>query len=123
MRHNRGLREAVAVAEPAHPALDLLQLVRREGRQKRGGAGRADAPAPRTSLEQILADEPTPDLAAQMVEEYQRLLAKLGSTELQQVAIWRMEGHSNEEIAAKLGCVPRTVERKLALIRTLWSEE
>ena len=27
------------------------------------------------------------------------------------------------EIAAQLGCSPRTVDRKLALIQTLWSEE
>jgi hypothetical protein len=34
-----------------------------------------------------------------------------------------MEGYGNEEIAAKLGCVPRTVERKLRLIRNLWAGE
>ena len=102
-----------------------LQLVRHEGRQKRGGTtyGAENLASDPTSLEQILSCEPTPDLAAQMVEEYQRLLAQLGSTELQAVAIWKMEGFTNGEIATKLGCVPRTVERKLALIRTLWDQE
>jgi DNA-directed RNA polymerase specialized sigma24 family protein len=38
------------------------------------------------------------------------------------VAVWKMEGYSNAEIAAKLPCVERTVERKLKLIRSLWQE-
>jgi DNA-binding CsgD family transcriptional regulator len=31
-----------------------------------------------------------------------------------------MEGYTNEEIAARLDCGVRTVERKLKLIRVLW---
>jgi DNA-binding CsgD family transcriptional regulator len=31
-----------------------------------------------------------------------------------------MEGYTTEEIAAKLDCAPRTVERKLRLIRGVW---
>jgi hypothetical protein len=34
-----------------------------------------------------------------------------------------MEGYTTEEIAAKLGYVPRTIERKLRLIRNLWENE
>jgi hypothetical protein len=34
-----------------------------------------------------------------------------------------MEGYTAEEIAAKLGCVPRTVKRKLRVIRDLWDQE
>ena len=33
------------------------------------------------------------------------------------VAIWKMEGYTNEEIAGRLKCATRTVERKLFLIR------
>ena len=58
-----------------------------------------------------------------MAEEYERLVARLGDADLRRVAVWKMEGYSNKEIATKLGCVPRTVERKLGLIRTLWSQE
>ena len=60
---------------------------------------------------------------AELADECQRLLDSLGSAELAQVALWKMEGYANEEIAAKLGCVPRTVERKLRLIRSLWADE
>jgi DNA-directed RNA polymerase specialized sigma24 family protein len=31
-----------------------------------------------------------------------------------------MEGQSVDEIATKLGCAPRSVKRKLQLIRTIW---
>jgi DNA-binding NarL/FixJ family response regulator len=33
-----------------------------------------------------------------------------------------MDGYSNEEIAQELGCVERTVERKLNVIRRVWQE-
>jgi len=36
------------------------------------------------------------------------------------VATWRMEGYATEEIAARLGCTTRTVQRKLDLIRRAW---
>jgi DNA-directed RNA polymerase specialized sigma24 family protein len=34
-----------------------------------------------------------------------------------------MEGQGHEEIAARLGCAARTVQRKLGRIRSLWSRE
>ena len=37
--------------------------------------------------------------------------------------LWKMEGYTVEEIAEKLGCVQRTVERKLRVIRGLWNPE
>jgi DNA-binding CsgD family transcriptional regulator len=39
------------------------------------------------------------------------------------VALWKMEGHTNEEIAAKLQRSAGTVERKLQLIRRIWEAE
>jgi RNA polymerase sigma factor (sigma-70 family) len=101
------------------------QLLRDEGRQKRGGTSRlADAAGEDGPLlEQALSREPSPELAAQMTEEYQRLLDQLGDEQLRQVAVWRMDGLSVEEIAAQLGCAPRTVKRKLHVIRNLWEHE
>jgi DNA-binding CsgD family transcriptional regulator len=40
---------------------------------------------------------------------------------LQELAVARMEGYSTEELAARQGIAPRTVERKLQKIRTLWA--
>jgi hypothetical protein len=39
------------------------------------------------------------------------------------VAIWKLEGYTNHEIAGKLECVDQTVERKLRTIRSIWSRE
>lgn len=113
-------------------ARKALQLQRHELRQKRGGGkvrgdsafpGGRDPASEEENLEQIISNEPTPEFAAQAAEEYQRLLAQLGDPDLCSIAVWKMEGYSNAEIAGRLGCVPRTVERKLDLIRTIWDQE
>jgi hypothetical protein len=31
-----------------------------------------------------------------------------------------MEGHTNQDIANRLGCVVETIERRLRLIRSIW---
>jgi RNA polymerase sigma factor (sigma-70 family) len=102
-------------------------LLRDEGRQKRGGKA---LPRPEPGLgtngegvEQILSREPAPEFAAQLVEEYERLLTKLGDHTLQTVVSLKMEGYTNEEIARKLDCTPRSVYRKLRIIRGVWETE
>jgi DNA-directed RNA polymerase specialized sigma24 family protein len=107
----------------SHKAIDL---VRYERRQKRGGgAVRGDSALDNGSsapagFQQIADPEPTPEFAAQMVEECERLLGML-APELRAIALCKMEGYTNQEIAAKLGCVARTVERKLRVIRSVWN--
>jgi len=109
-------------------AIDLRQ---KENRKKRGGGvihiGQGEAFAEGQDegdlLNQVVGREPTPDFAIQVAEECQRLLANLKDAELRQLALWKMEGYTNEEIAERLGVVVRTVERKLRLIRgLLWSQ-
>ena len=84
---------------------------------------RSQEKAGEIDLEQFLSEEPPPDLAAEMSDEYRRLLGQLNDTELQSIALWKVEGYTNEEIAGRLGCVVRSVERKLQRIRILWAEE
>jgi DNA-directed RNA polymerase specialized sigma24 family protein len=98
-------------------------LLRDEGRHKRGGSPAPAGEDQANLLEQIISREPTPELAAQMTEEYERLLHLLGDQQLRQVAVWRMEGHTVEEIAVRAGCAPRSVKRKLQVIRNLWEHE
>jgi RNA polymerase sigma factor (sigma-70 family) len=74
-------------------------------------------------VEQLLTREPTPEETAAMADECRRLLDLLEEPQLRQVALWKVEGYTNEEIAAMLDCVPRTVERKLRHIRFLWKQE
>ena len=103
----------------ARKAIDLVEHERRQKRRPPRGGAAAEAP----DLEEVIGREPSPEFAAQMAEECQALLARLGDPELHAVAVWKMEGYTNEEIAARLGCVPRTVERKLRVIRSIWSPE
>jgi RNA polymerase sigma factor (sigma-70 family) len=72
---------------------------------------------------QVLSREPTPDEAAALADECRRLLEALSEPDLRQIALWKVEGYTNEEISARLDCVPRTVERKLSRIRLLWQHE
>jgi DNA-directed RNA polymerase specialized sigma24 family protein len=100
---------------------------RRERRLKRGGGrvrseqelGRPDADGGGV-LDQVVGREPTPELAAMMAEQYLHLLGRLADETLRRIAAWKLEGDSNEEIAARLGCGVRTVERKLGVIRSCW---
>ncbi len=113
-------------------ARKAVSLVRYQNRKKRGGgkvqgesafldAG-GDGPAG-DGLAGFLSREPTPEIAAQFAEEYDRLLAKLHNPSLRTIALRTLEGHGAEEIARELGTSSRTVHRKLELIRALWAEE
>jgi DNA-directed RNA polymerase specialized sigma24 family protein len=94
-------------------------LVRDQHRQKRGGAA---APGD-VDWSAIVGDEPTPAFAAELADELQRQMDRLGDPGLRAIARAKLEGYTNDEIAAKLDCAPRTVERKLRLIRALWTGE
>jgi RNA polymerase sigma factor (sigma-70 family) len=99
-------------------------------RKKRGGGTESNAAGISTlaateeaALAQFVGDEPTPDFAVEVAEECGRLLDRLEDEKLRQVAVWKMEGYGNDEIADKLGCSRRTVARKLDAIRILWNDE
>ena len=72
---------------------------------------------------QLLTRDPTPEEAAELADECRHLLDSLQEPELRQIALWKVEGYTHEEIAARLDCVPRTIERKVSRIRLLWKHE
>jgi RNA polymerase sigma factor (sigma-70 family) len=74
-------------------------------------------------LAQILGREPSPEVAVIMADELQQSLGRLTDAELRTVAMCKLEGYTNNEIAAKLGCAESTVERRLRVIRTLWDDK
>lgn len=97
-----------------------LRRVRQALAQKRGGGrvksatdvGDGDLP-----LDEVLAVLPTHDTDL-ICEEL--LLALTDSA--RPFALLRIVGHTNAEIAGQLACTERKVERKLQLIRRLWTE-
>jgi len=112
-----------------------IDLRRSENRQRRGGdrsrSGAKSNPTPGQAEASFVSRVPdetlSPEMEAVMADECQRLFADLQDGELQAIAAAKMEGASNEEIAAQLKCSQRTVERRLRLIRDkwkrVWSEE
>jgi DNA-directed RNA polymerase specialized sigma24 family protein len=101
-----------------------INLAKHERRRSRGGGRlRVLSDLEGLELEGVIADVPTPELAAQFADECHRLLGGLSDATLRQVALWKMEGYTNAEIAGKLGCVTHTVERQLRSIREIWSED
>jgi RNA polymerase sigma factor (sigma-70 family) len=74
-------------------------------------------------LEQLLSREPAPEDAVELADECRRLLEQLDEPELRLIALLKVEGYTNDEIARMIDCVPRTVERKLNRIRLLWQAE
>jgi DNA-directed RNA polymerase specialized sigma24 family protein len=101
-------------------ARKAAKQVRQAGRRKRGGADPVDQPI---DAAELLSREPDPAFAAQVAEQFRNLLARLDDPQLETVALWRMDGFGVDEIAARLGCAPRSVKRKLQFIRTLWDGE
>lgn len=107
----------ITARKAAHHSRDARRL-------KRGGRnaeplGGDDEPR----LEEIISREPTPEFAAQAADECRRLFDLLGDTELETIARLKMEGYTVDQIAAQLGYVPRTIKRKMRLIRSLWQQE
>lgn len=101
---------------------DIADHVRADRRIKRGG-GDVRGESVFGSGEGIggVADHNVaPDLLVQIQEQYQQLLDTLPDDLLRTIAIRKMEGYRTPEIAAELGVTPRTIQRKLDLIRAHW---
>jgi DNA-directed RNA polymerase specialized sigma24 family protein len=71
-------------------------------------------------LGQVVDPALPPDLLLLAFDACQRLLDLLETDELRHVAVWKLAGHTNEAIAAKVGCSVATVERTLSHIRETW---
>jgi DNA-directed RNA polymerase specialized sigma24 family protein len=117
----------ILVTITARKAIDHLKRERslRRGSGRVIGEAAIDAADPEAGrwLEQVVGREPTPSFVAQVVDECRHLLEGLGDEDLRTVALLRMENYTNDQIAERLGCGLRSVERKLARIRARWLSE
>jgi DNA-directed RNA polymerase specialized sigma24 family protein len=74
-------------------------------------------------LNNVAGREPTPEFAELVSSECEDLLKRLGDEQLSEIALLKLQGFTNEEIAAQHQCAVRSVERKLGRIRSIWSVE
>jgi DNA-directed RNA polymerase specialized sigma24 family protein len=74
-------------------------------------------------IQKIFDTEPCPDEAAVLAEEMSRLLGLLTDRVMRDIAVRKLEGYTNKEIAKELNWSLATVERRLPLIREIWQRE
>lgn len=124
---DRGDLWRVLVTMTMRKAID--QQRRQSGKKRGGGKVRGESVFVKRSgepaspgLQQFGDTIPTPQMMVIIEEEGQRLLAALDDEKLRQIAIWRLEGFTNDEIAAKMSLTTRSIERKLQRIREKWSQ-
>ena len=106
-----------------------IDLINHEKAQKRGGGdvrhegslgGDSSAAAP---FDLLAAPEPTPEQVALVADECRRLLEVSEDDKLRALALAKMDGYTNEEIAKRTKCAVPTIERKLSRIRKIWLKE
>jgi RNA polymerase sigma factor (sigma-70 family) len=72
-------------------------------------------------LDEIVGREPSPELAAEVAEQLDSLLKALPSDDYRTIALKKLEGYTNAEIAKELDRTTKLVEFKLRCIRQTWS--
>ncbi len=93
-------------------------LVRDENRGKRSIAHTIhDSSLSQPLDESLAAAQQPPDATVLFAETFGEFLSLLGDGELEEIALAKMEGASNDEIARKIDRSIPTVERRLRLIR------
>jgi RNA polymerase sigma factor (sigma-70 family) len=105
--------------------------LRDQARKKRGAGLVAGESAfidlrgsdPGAGIDEVAGPAPTPEFAAEMIEAVDRLFDQLDDDDLRRIALHKLEGYTNEEIATKIGCAVPTVKRRLRLIRETWRME
>jgi DNA-directed RNA polymerase specialized sigma24 family protein len=86
-------------------------------------SGAVESEDSQDQLNALLSREPDPRTAAECADQMQLLLESLKHDDLKQIALLKMEGFTNLEIASTFSCSCTSVERKLRTIRSIWSSE
>jgi RNA polymerase sigma factor (sigma-70 family) len=94
---------------------------RRDIAREQTMADRDESGSAQWALEQMDAAGPSPAEAVLLNEALERRLEALADPELRKIALWRLEGYTNREIADQLDCTERSVERRLERIRSKWT--
>ena len=110
-----------------HRAFDAIRKLN----SQRRGAGRvrgesvfvgSSANRQHAGIAEIPDEQPSPEFADCMAEEYQHLMARLEDDGLRKIAGLVMAGYSTAEIAEKINRTQRTVQRRIKMIQQVWSD-
>lgn len=107
-------------------ARKVIDKRRRDGRQRRGGTvaiHSLDGDQDNSAIEEAIGSEPSPQMVLMVQEAVEQLFSHLGVGQLRDLAVAKLEGYSNAEIAVQMGCSERTIERRLHLIREKLQQE
>jgi DNA-directed RNA polymerase specialized sigma24 family protein len=99
--------------------------LRRAAAAKRGGKLPPQPGAGGHTPDQVHISDPTPgpEFAAAFNDSLACAINRLTDTKTREVALLRMEGYENQQIAASLEISLSSVERKLRVVREVWAEE
>lgn len=118
---NRGEAWKLLVVITIRKAINLVRDATRQRRCPQAGVSQTSTPS---CLEAYVdKDVSPPDVLAMISESVEQLLNALDSDELREIAMSKVAGFTNKEIATSLGRSVATIERRLNLIRAIWEEE
>ncbi len=103
----------------------VLTLKQHNNRLKRGG-GKVfpiSEMAGGSMMDKLEDHAPSAEMLAIMTDVYDVLLSCLPDPTFREIAQLKLQNETIKDIAKKLDLLPRIVERKLRLIRSLWIEE
>ncbi len=107
-------------------ARKVIDKRRHDLRQRRGGEVEIcslDDRGDDENIIQAVGDEPSPEMVLMMNESVEQFFSHLGVGHLRDLAGAKLEGYSNAELAQRLQCSERTIERRLHLIREKCKQE
>lgn len=112
----------VLTSRKATAHLRKQQRQKRGGGQVRGESVFGDDSDRGLGIEEVGGRGASPELSVELAEATEALFERLDDDQLREIAVMRMEGYRVEEIATELNVSKRAVERRLQLIRKIWTE-
>jgi DNA-directed RNA polymerase specialized sigma24 family protein len=126
-----GIRQGRYEIEDRNALWSLLGVITINGARKRSrnekrlrrGGGFTRSKKNDQALDSIAASEQSPAGSFFAQEECERMLSILPDDNLKKLAVLKVDGYTNEEIAEILDCTRRSIQRRLKLIREIWTKE
>ncbi|MCA9192046.1 MAG: hypothetical protein KDB03_09795 [Planctomycetales bacterium] len=107
-------------------ARKVIDKRRHDRRQRRGGSVRLRSLNLTDDNHQVIeaiGNEPSPEMVLMMQESVDQLFSHLGVGQLRDLAVAKLEGFTNAQLANRFTCSERTIERRLNLIREKCQQE